>query len=157
MRTAVRRELAPSEQAEVEAWLAACPEARVEWELDQRLTRCLRRLSDVPLSGDFTERVVLQVKSLSAKPASRRAMPEWVRWWQGWGHGWQWAGAFGVVVVVVAMQYHETRQRAELARSLEALPAISLADVELWRDFESINTLPAGPLPSVDQLAEAFK
>jgi anti-sigma factor RsiW len=157
LRIAVRRELTVAEQARLEAWLATRPEARADWLMDQRMNRCLRHLSHVPLSTNFTAQVLQRVERSVRHDAARRRGPAWVRWLGGLGYGWRLAGVAGTLVVVVAIQYHQARQRAELARSLEVLPAVSLAEVDLWRDFETINTLPAGPVPSVDQLAEAFK
>jgi len=157
LKTAVRRDLTASEQARLEAWLSTSDAAREEGLLDQRLNRCLRQLPDVPLSPNFTARILRQVERLAERQPAGGWLPVWVRWLRGGGYGWQLAGAVGVLALVVGIQYHQAQQRAELARSLAALPAISLAEVDLWRDFESINTLPAGPLPSVDLLAEAFK
>ncbi len=67
------------------------------------------------------------------------------------------AAACGALALIVGIPFYQARQRTELARSLEALPTLSLAEVELWRDFDSINNLPTGPVPSIDQLVEAFK
>jgi anti-sigma factor RsiW len=156
LETAARRALTAGEQARLEAWLAARPEARADWVMDERLTRCLRRLPDIPLPTNFTARVLHKAERL-AEGHRPRHVPVWLRWLRGLGPGWHVAGALGAVALVVGVQYHQARQRADLSLSLQALPAASLAEVDLWRDFESINTLPAGPLPSVDQLAEAFK
>ncbi len=153
---AVQRELNGLEKARLEAWLAAHPDARADWVLDERLTRCLRLLPDIPPSTNFTAQVLHQVERSSDR---RRAhdTPAWRRWVGALTYGWRSAAACGVLAMLIAVPYHQARQREALARSLEALPAISLAEVELWRDFDSINSLPAGPVPSVDLLAEAFK
>lgn len=156
MVTGTRRELTASEEAQLEAWLAAHPDDRAVWQVEKRLSRCLQRLPDIPLPTNFTARVLHKVDRLAGRRGTRH-VPTWLRWLRGLRYGWQLAGALGALALVVALQQHQTRQRAELARSLEVLPAVRLAEVELWRDFETINTLPAGPVPSVDQLAEAFK
>lgn len=154
--TVVQRELNGLEKARLEAWLAAHPDARADWVLDERLSRCLRRLPDIPPSTNFTAQVLHEV-GRSSKRRRAQSAPVWRRWVGALTYGWRSAVACGVLALLIGVPYYQARQREALARSLEALPAISLAEVELWRDFDSINSLPAGPVPSVDLLAEAFK
>lgn len=152
---AARRELTAAEQARLDAWLNEHPEARADWELEQRLTRSLRRLPAVPISSNFTSQVMRQVE----RAATRRTAPasRWAGWLRHLGHGWQIAAACAALALVAAIQVRQSHQRAEFVRSLAAVPVAGLADVDTWRNFDSINALPDGPLPSVDQLAEALK
>lgn len=153
---AARRELTASEKAQLEAWLGLHPETREAWELERRLTLSLQRLADLPVPSNFTAQV-LQATQRSIRQRPDSVLTGWLRWVRNRGHGWQLGVAGSALALIVTLQVHQTHQRAELARSLAALPVSGLADVELWRDFEQINALPNGPLPSVDQLAEALK
>lgn len=152
---AARRDLTAAEQARLDAWFERHPEGRADWELERQLTRSLRRLPAVPVSTNFTAQVLRQVERAAARrPAPA---PRGTGWLRHLGHGWQIAAACAALALVAAIQVRQSHQQAELVRSLAAVPVTGLADVDLWRNFDPINALPDGPLPSVDQLAEALK
>ena len=156
LRAVARRGLNPEEKARLKAWMAAHPETLADWVAEERLTQCLMALPSIQPSSNFTAGVMRRVDRFIERHPTRHA-PSLGSWVRRWRVGWQLAGALGVMALVVSVSQYQAHQRTELARSLEALPAVRLAEVDLWRDFESINSLPAGPVPSVDQLAEAFK
>ncbi len=86
----------------------------------------------------------------------------WIPFWRRWlSHGrpaWQIAVALSALALVAVVQHHyRTQSRLELARTLSELPLEALADPGLWKDFEPIEVLPTGPLPSVDDLTAALK
>src|SRR5262249_44101529 len=67
-----RRPLTFDEQARLEAWLAAHPEAQAQWEAEAALNRCLSQLSDVPVASNFTARVL---EALDRPSPQRRRSP----------------------------------------------------------------------------------
>jgi anti-sigma factor RsiW len=151
-----RRELTAAEASQVQAWLAAHPEARPGWEQDQRLSRLLRALPDAPLASNFTARVLQQVAKTQS-PAPRGIGFSWLRLLWPMRHAWR-AGAVALAgLVLFGVEYRRTATRAELRGALAKMPVAGLADVELWRDFDSIRNLPEGALPSISELAEALK
>lgn len=155
---AVRRPLTPAEQAQLEAVLAEYPEWRGTWDEDAALNAALRALPPVPVSTNFTTRVVEAAERIP--PPRRTPAPiGWVRWLGALRYGWQGATVLltlgGLLLGYEALARHQGR--AELARALQALPDQSLAQVELWQDFDSINSLPTDPLPSIEELAEALR
>ena len=150
-----RRPLTPTEQQHLDAWLAEHPEDRERWRTEVGLTRLLQGLPDVPLSSNFTARVLAAADRCEAAGALRVSAVEallarWLRRWQP-------AAAMAVVLLLVGTHLVQSHRRGEMARSVAALPAAELANVEVWQDFDVINRLPSGPLPSVEELAEAMR
>lgn len=144
--TGWRRELTVAETAELRAWLAAHPEARPDWELDEQLTRALRGLRDAPLASNFTARVLQAVES--ERPAPGHA------WWRS---GWQparWAPRLALVAVALAVglfTYHqyEVAARQALGQKLAAFGAVkSVPSPEVLQDFDAIRRL--GQTPPAD-------
>ena len=72
MRLSWKRKLTPEEESRLEAWLAANPKARTEWNEDRALGRALHSLPDVPISSNFTARV-LQAVELEERRGQRAA------------------------------------------------------------------------------------
>ena len=153
---ACRRRLTPGEKAQFEAWLALHPESHAQWQEELRLTHLLRQLPAPAVSSNFTSQVLCQVDAATAHAPRRPSLP----WWRNLlsvRHGWQAAAAVFVGLLLFGAEYRRSATRAELRGMLASLPAAGLADVELWRDFDSIRNLPDGPLPSVNELAEALR
>jgi hypothetical protein len=151
-----RRALTLSEQQRLNEWLALHPEDRERWEAELLLTRVVRDLPDAPLPSNFTARVLAAVDRPVATPARGAGfgvgwvLARWVRRWQP-------IAALAVVVLALGVYARQAHRRAEVAWSVAALPATELANVEVWRNFDVINSLPSGPLPSVEELAEALQ
>lgn len=59
-----QRELTPEEVLDWQSFLSNQPEFAEQWELDRRLLSGVRSLSDVPLSNNFTSRVLRSVEYL---------------------------------------------------------------------------------------------
>ena len=53
-----RRKLTPEEEQQLRLWLAAHPEAEAEWEAETALNEKLAALPEVPVSSNFTARVL---------------------------------------------------------------------------------------------------
>jgi hypothetical protein len=57
-----QRELSQEEVLDWQSFLSNQPEFAAQWELDQQLLRGVRSLADVPLSNNFTSRVLRSVE-----------------------------------------------------------------------------------------------
>lgn len=154
--TASRRELTDAERAELEACLAREPALRAVWHEEEQLNELLRRLPEPAVSTNFTARVLEQV---GRRSESKQPMHIWAHLRTLWlvRHAWQAAIAVILGMILFDAQPWKAKDRAEMANLLSVLPANGLANVELWSDFESIRHLPDGPLPSVNELAEALR
>ena len=89
-----RRKLTAAEAAELQAWLAAHPEARADWEAEAGLNEALGRLPDAPVPSNFTARVLQAVEREAAAELRRR------RTWQVWLR-WRWLPKAAVAAVVL--------------------------------------------------------
>src|SRR5262245_52791940 len=75
-----RRRLTATEEARLQAWLAAHPEEQARWESESSLSQLLEQLPDVPVASNFTARVLQAARSEAARPAARPLL-EVVRDW----------------------------------------------------------------------------
>ena len=64
------RSLTVEEQLRLDGWLAAHPQARVDWEAERSLNGLLTNLSDAPVASNFTAQVLQAVDR--SEPAERR-------------------------------------------------------------------------------------
>ena len=135
-----RRELTDAERTQLRAWLARHPDAQADWEMEEQLSALLNRLSDAPVSSNFTARVMQAAEheavSMEREAAKRSAwflqtlLPR---------------VAIAVVLVSAGLfvfQRYEATQRAEIARSLVAVSQVeSLPSAAFLEDFEAIRRL----------------
>ena len=153
--TSWRRKLTEAEQAELHVHLAAHPEAQTDWEAEAALTEGLGRLQDVPVTSNFTARVLQAVeREVAARSRSRRA--RWDFWWQSLS--WAPKAATAVLVVgLVSLAYHrhQVATRVELAESLVAVADVKSlpAHAEILKDFEAIRRLSQTPPADEELLA----
>ncbi len=131
-----RRPLSADETAELRAWLAANPEARADWELEEHLTESVRRLPDVPVSSNFTARVLQAVDREKVREANpKRVNPFWKSWLP--------RIAFSAVVLcggLFAYHQHTTAQRLERAQNVAAISEVA-PDPAVLKDFDAIRHL----------------
>jgi len=101
-----RRKLTEAEQTALQAYLAANPDARADWELDSALNTALTQLPDVSVPANFTARVLQAVEREEAKP-------------HGWHWSWNWHTLLPRVAVAavvmtftgLAVHQHEVNSR----------------------------------------------
>lgn len=136
-----KRPLNAAEQAQLDHYLAAHPEARAEWQQDALLSRSLRRLPNVPVSSNFTSLVLQQVQRAPAK----RSWLESLNLAQWLHPGWlpRVAGTCAVFALSAFSVYHHensTRHNnAEMVASAGRVAALPRID---WlKDFETISRL----------------
>jgi len=109
-----RRKLTGAEQAELDAWLAANPGTRADWERESALQTALERLPETPVPSNFTARVM---QAIEREEGRARA----------WNWSWNWhvlvpRVAIATAVVMLAgltfHQYSLRNQRVALVKSL---------------------------------------
>jgi anti-sigma factor RsiW len=160
MRLSLKRELTPEEESRLELWLLAHPEARAAWSEDRALGRALHSLPDVPVSSNFTARV-LQAVEFEARQGQLAAKRPWLRvpWPRlSWGLAaglLACAGIFYEYRVIKGGQFAEAVK--DVSRELAALPA-----PEVLEDFDAINHMRQAAVHSVavtadDDLLKAFQ
>src|ERR1035437_6364542 len=74
-----RRKLTAAEEAQLQAWLAAHPDAQLDWEAEAGLTATLAALPDAPVPSNFTARV-LQAAERETAAEQRRSGWNWAGW-----------------------------------------------------------------------------
>lgn len=134
-----RGTLTPTQLAELEQWLQDHPEFQSEWAQERALARSLTALPQVPLSSNFTARVLQAVDADMAATASVQ-LPFWRRFPVLVRSAV--AGGALVVAVGVFLQHERTQSRAEWVRCLTvASAAAHLPGVEVLTDFDAIQRL----------------
>jgi anti-sigma factor RsiW len=148
-----RNQLSKADEAQLQAWLTANPEARVEWETEARLNAALDRLPDVPVPSNFTARVLQAVQLETAAEARR---PEW-RWISWLRLAWVPKVALAATTVcaaVVSCFVIQDAQRKTMAESVAAVSAVSsLPSPDILKDFDAIRAANPAPLPDETLLA----
>jgi anti-sigma factor RsiW len=148
-----QRKLTSSEAAELQAWLAAHPEARAEWDMEVKLNHALGRLPDVPLASNFTARV-LQAVERDAAVAVRRQRGPWP-----WSWRLHWLPRIALAAVVlgagfVSYREFESLKFSRYGQSVAAVSNVSsLPGPDVLRDFDAIRALNRTPAADEDLLA----
>lgn len=144
-----RRELTPSERAELRGWLSAHPEAAADLELEKNLSGLLSRLPDAPVPSNFTARVLRAVE-LEIRDAER---PRMTRPW--WLRVLLLRAAVAAVLIgagVFSYQGYQSSLRKKLAGELAAVAGVkSVPSPEALEDFEAIARLARIPAAPADE------
>jgi hypothetical protein len=148
-----RRPLTRDEQAKLRAFLAAHPESRQAADEEAALTRLLERLPAVPVSSNFTARVLQAVQSRPA-PASWR---DWfaLSQWLPQNPGWRIAMCSMVVGLgLISFREGQVAHRQQTARELAGVGRIAtLPPMEWLKDFDTINNMNKVKVADDDLLA----
>jgi anti-sigma factor RsiW len=149
-----RRQLTPSEQAQLAAWLAAHPAARADWATDTQLNQALSRLPDVALPSNFTARVLQAVERHDLSDAHRRGL----RWFV-WERRKRWLPKMGFATVLLGvgiLSYHQVSPAAQRARLVASVVAVSdvtsLPNPTILKDFDAIRVLDPSPAADLELL-----
>ncbi len=151
-----QRPLTPEEEAELQVYLAAHPEAQAEWEDDTLLTQQLRQLPAAPLSSNFTALVLQAAKAEQGKP--RRTAPTFG--WLAWARRYlPRAASAGLALLLVMTGIHQYRAsgRAQLAKSVAALSPVTPLNPEILQDFDAIVQLSQAPPVADEDLLRALQ
>ena len=157
LRLSLKADLTPEEESRLEAWLAAQPGARAAWDEDRALGRALQSLPDVPLSSNFTARVLQAVEAEEAREERGRRAPEhsWLRvFWPRLG----WATA-AVLLTVVVVHENRVAKRTQLVRDVAFVSedAAKLPGPDVLEDFDAINQLRQASAGGDDELLIALQ
>src|SRR5689334_20144471 len=115
LRKASARELAPSEQQELDELFKQHPSVRAEWETDLMIERSLAKLPRPALSTNFTAQVLSAARASTPQKRSRLGD------WSGLLRSWKWSPAAAALLLagLVGLQHHRSNvARTEMARSL---------------------------------------
>lgn len=147
--TGWRRPLMAAEQAELRAWLAAHPEAQVDWQAEAALNTALRKLTDAPVPTNFTTRILAEIERDAAEPRQQAGFWRSVDW-RRWLPRTTLAG-LAVVAVILSLQMQHAAVRVKMRRSVAAMAASPSPD--LLKDFDTIKRLQAAPVADKELLA----
>ncbi len=132
-----RRPPTAAEQAHLQTWLGAHPEAQAEVEVELALAQALRSLPEAPVPSNFTARVWQTIERTDGTP-TRATGGRTVAWWRDW------FPRFAVATVVVGAgllvyRHNEAAEQVELVKNfLAAAGSPALADPNVIEDFDVI-------------------
>ena len=152
-----QRELTLEETQHWQSFLSNQPEFAAQWHLDQQLLLGVRSLNDIPLSNNFTSRVIRSVEHV--QPAKLNPFPEkkvlteswWSRFWalplmRAAGVGlmlllgvaiWQWdPNAVNLVESVTTITEAETVPSVEELQDFDAIHGLAQSNAEI--DWELV-------------------
>jgi anti-sigma factor RsiW len=136
------RPLTADEASRLDAWLAANPAVRTDWETDAALTRELQRLPNAPMASNFTAQVMVSVER-ELREAARRPSPleRFSRWLRRPASRLAWAVLL-IAAGLFGYQQHRANVREEMAKGLSLLASMAtLSDPAVFEDFEAIRSL----------------
>ena len=149
---AVRGSLSSHDQADFDRALASDPALRARFDEERALNNALGALPNAPLSSNFTVLVLQAVQREESRPRQARRAPFWARFKLV-----RLASALSLVAAVaLTLDYRrKAEQREEMALGLtaftqvaDALAAEKAAPVEIFSNFEAIQTLSHVPAES---------
>lgn len=146
-----RRPLNPAEEAALQKFLAEHPEAREGWGEEAALSRLLERQPNVPVSSNFTARLLQAVQHAPARPAWR----DWFSHWLPESRAWR-VALCSMVVCAGVLSFHEYQvmHRIRMARDLAGVSRVAaLPPVEWLKDFDTINSISQVKVADDDLLA----
>ena len=156
IRLSFRRELTPEEESRLENYFAAYPQARTQWEEDRALGRAVQSLPDVPVSSNFTSRV-LQAVDLDEVREARQRQSKWRL--RTFLPRFSWA-AVAAMLTLFFVHNRDAAKRDQVVKVLSKvsseLKGVPEPDVVL-QDFEAINRLVKTSVPSDDELLTALQ
>jgi anti-sigma factor RsiW len=153
MRLSLKRELTPEEESRLEAWLATNPKARAAWDEDRALGRALHSLPDVPVSSNFTARV-LQAVELDERHEQRAAKRFWLQ--VPWPRV-SWGLAAGLLACAGIFYEYRIVQGGHFADAVQKVSSdlAALPTPDALEDFDAINHMRQSAAGSVAVMADA--
>ena len=135
-----RRRLTVAEQAELQAWLGAHPQFRAEAEREAALAAALARQPEIPVSSNFTARV-MQAIDLETQRQHRSAARMTI-WWRVLAPRFAAVALVATVGSVLAYRHYRTLHQEELAGAARQLAAArTLSNPVVMDDFDVIRNL----------------
>jgi hypothetical protein len=140
-----QRELSPEEVQDWQSFLSNQPDFAAQWELDQQLLQGVRSLDDIPLSNNFTSRVLrsvahVQTERVDQFQTQESATESWLsRLWAL--PGIRVAGVSILILVGVGMWQWDPNA-VNLVESVTTITeAETVPTVEELQDFDAIHGL----------------
>jgi hypothetical protein len=150
-----RQKRTSSEQAELDAWLrnTNIPNLTSEAQVEVRLTESLAALPDVPVSSNFTARVLQAVKAgQAAKDKRAHRLIQWFPFRMRWL-----VRATAVVLLgtgFLGYQHVQAARQREFARSVGTVADVAtVPSPEILQDFQAIRIMTPSPSPDEQLLA----
>jgi hypothetical protein len=148
-----RRTLNGGEEAALQKFLAAHPEARQAWAEEAALNRLLQRWPAPPVSSNFTARLLQAVQNAPIRHTWR----DWFAPAQWLPEGRAWRVAMCSMMVCLGLfSFHESQviHRARMARELAGVSRLAaLPRMEWLKDFDTINRISQVKVADDDLLA----
>ncbi len=146
-----RRKLTPAEESALKSYFATHAEAQILWRRESDLSRLLKKLSDVPVSTNFTSRV-LQVVERDALQARGTSIFDWFKF--------SWLSRTAIASLCVCaclISVHQYRiiKRTQMAQEVAAISTSATVPQEWLQNFDAIDRL--GQLPVDDELLAALQ
>jgi anti-sigma factor RsiW len=132
--------LSAQEAAELKQYLGDNPDLQHDWEDDAALTTALNRLPNVPVSSNFTSRVMQAVQREEAQ--TERKAESWRAFWR-----FGWIPKFAMAIAMLCLgtfSFHEYQiaSAAKLVKEVrEVAEAAPIPHVDWLKDFETINQM----------------
>lgn len=146
-----RRPLTPAEQAELDAWLAAHPEAQEEWRQDAALSAALARLPEKPAPSNLMARVLAELDREDLATAGARNTK--TNWFGLGSWGWVTRTAVVVAVLILGTVFYRHQQSVAQVKNAQNLAAAVRTTPplppDLLENFDLISSLPP-PFPGAD-------
>jgi hypothetical protein len=152
-----RGSLTPVEQARFSQYLAAHPQARLQWECEAALTRGLNRLPPAPVSSNFTALVLQAVRRAPVRPAWRRHLDPSSWFPAGWMPRVALAATMACLSLITVREY-QTIQRQRMARDLASIGSLaSLQPVDWLQNYQTIKNLDRVQVAPDDALLQVLR
>jgi hypothetical protein len=152
LRLSMKPALSPDDEARIEAFLATHPEARATWEEERVLGRALQSLPDVPVSSNFTARVMQAINLEDARAEREQTSRGWLRvFWPRLS----WAG-LAALLAFFFVHEHRLQKRTQVAGDVKLISkdSATLPSADVLRDFDAIEQMRAA---SDDELLIVLK
>lgn len=131
--------LSTEEAAEIRQYLAD-PELQQDWEDDVALTAALKRLPNVPVSSNFTARVMIAVEREEAQ--AERTSTSWRAFWR-----FGWIPKFAIAITMFCLgtlSFHEYQlaSQAKFVKEVrQVAEAAPIPQINWLKDFDTINRM----------------
>jgi anti-sigma factor RsiW len=157
IRLSMRRDLTPEEELRLEEYFAADAQARAAWDEERALSHAVQSLPDVPVSSNFTSRVLQAIDLAEQREKHQHASKPWFQIL---------LPRLTAATVAVLLVFFILQQQQRATTEAERFKAVSAVSTELKRlplpepgvlqDFEAINRLRRA-VPSDDELLIALQ
>jgi anti-sigma factor RsiW len=155
VRLSLRTELTPEEESRLESYFDLHPEARGQWEEERALSRAVAALPHVPVSSNFTARVLQEIDLQQHAEEQRKVPKPWLRMLLprfAWAATAALLAFFGVHEWRAIKQAKMAKDVWFITKDLKRVP-----DPEILQDFEVINSLRTTPAATDDELLIALQ